>query len=220
MPAVSKKYQILIDRFPLRPLKSDTDLDKALELSIELHQKFETLTGAEIDYLDILTDVIEKYEDKHHRVDTSSVEPHETLQFLMEQHGLTQSDLKILLGVSQGRASELMNGIRGLTKDQLTILSIKFNVSPSLFLPKIREQVPIVCESAATYQTATQTIKQAIQQAIKEAVKADKTYVFSCNGLMMTINRNSKLEELMQRYQKFIKDNPDKPFSATFSLFE
>ena len=112
------------------------DLDRALELSLELHQKFEALTAPEIDYFDILTDVIEKYEDKHHRIDTSNIKPHETLQYLMQEHGLTKSDLKILLDVSPRTVSELTNGKRGLTVKQLETLAVRFHVSPALFFPR------------------------------------------------------------------------------------
>ena len=55
MDPSSKKYQALIRRLPLRPLKSEQDLDAALQLSIELNEKFQTLDEGDKDYLEMLT---------------------------------------------------------------------------------------------------------------------------------------------------------------------
>lgn len=216
MSKISTEYQQLIERFPLRPLKTEDDLDKALVISLELRKKGDALSEDANDYLSMLTDAIQKYEDERHRVNTDDVKPHHILQDLMDEHGLGQSDLRIILGLSAGRVSELVNGKRDFTKEQLTLLAMRFNVSPSAFLPKRKNSEPIVFEPEGRYIK----IEEAIKQAIDKAVITGNTYVFDCNGLMMTINKTSKYQELVNAYWHFIDIQPDQNVSATFSLFE
>jgi hypothetical protein len=57
-------YLALIRRFPLRPLRTHAELDAASELINELTVRND-LSSAEFDYLDMLGDLVEKYEDEH-----------------------------------------------------------------------------------------------------------------------------------------------------------
>jgi len=54
------------------------------------------------------------------------------LRFLMEQHGLRQSDFAEEIG-SQGVVSEILNGKRELNKHHIAALSKRFGVSPAAF---------------------------------------------------------------------------------------
>ncbi|MBK8223871.1 MAG: helix-turn-helix domain-containing protein [Candidatus Obscuribacter sp.] len=230
MSTISKEYQALIERFPLRPIKSDEELDKAHEISMELHKKGESLTDDEGDYLSMLTDAIQRYEDRHHRVNTDGVQPYEILQYLMTQHSLGQSDLKVILGVPQGRASELMNGKRELTKEQLALLAMRFNVSPNVFLPKKMNQETYELPTARDIEPELfeprgrfVKIDDAINQAIEKAKETGGTYIFDCNGLSMTINKSSKADDLISKYWEFVHESnikSGKTIEATLSLFE
>ena len=55
------------------------------------------------------------------------------LQFLMEEHGLTQSDLTEV-GSPQGVVSEILAGKRELNVRHIRALSKPFKVSPSVFI--------------------------------------------------------------------------------------
>ncbi len=67
-------YMELIARFPLRPLRSNRDLERASKIANSLAIR-DNLTQGETDYLDVLTDLIEKYEDIQYPVqDVSGVE--------------------------------------------------------------------------------------------------------------------------------------------------
>lgn len=55
----------------------------------------------------------------------------ESLKFLMEEHGLTSSDLPEV--GSQGVVSEILNGKHQLNARQLRALSERFKVSPTIF---------------------------------------------------------------------------------------
>ena len=80
--------------------------------------------------LDTLGTLIQVYEEEHHPIPECSGA--EMLQFLMEEHGLTQSDLAEV--GSQGVVSELLNGKRQLNVRQIRILAKRFQVSPAVFI--------------------------------------------------------------------------------------
>ena len=79
---------------------------------------------------DIVGDLIEDYESEHHPLpDVTGVQ---ALKFLMEQHGLKQTDL-CEIG-SQGVVSEILAGKRDLNVRQIRVLSERFGVSPATFV--------------------------------------------------------------------------------------
>jgi HTH-type transcriptional regulator / antitoxin HigA len=80
--------------------------------------------------LDVLGTVIHGYEEKFHPIPESSGA--EVLQFLMEEHSLTQSDLSDV--GSQGIVSEILNGKRDLNIRQIRVLAKRFQVSPAVFI--------------------------------------------------------------------------------------
>jgi HTH-type transcriptional regulator/antitoxin HigA len=83
--------------------------------------------------LDVLTDLIEKFESKAYAGWWHVPSPHETIRFLMEQNGLSQRDLWELLG-GKSHTSEILNGKRKVSIRQASFLGKRFNVSPSLFV--------------------------------------------------------------------------------------
>lgn len=80
--------------------------------------------------VDIVGDLIENYETKHHPLpDATGVQ---ALKFLMEQHGLKQSDLAEI--GSQGVVSEILTNKRELNIRQVRALSERFGVSAATFI--------------------------------------------------------------------------------------
>jgi HTH-type transcriptional regulator/antitoxin HigA len=80
--------------------------------------------------IETLALVIEAYDDRHHALPEAS--DVETLEFLMEQHGLGQSDLPEL--GSQGVVADILRGHREINADQARALGRRFGVSPEVFL--------------------------------------------------------------------------------------
>ncbi|MEW5938655.1 MAG: helix-turn-helix domain-containing protein [Chloroflexota bacterium] len=80
--------------------------------------------------LDTLGTLIEAYEEEHHPIPDSSGA--DVLRFLMDEHGLTQSDLSEV--GSQGVVSEILNGKRELNVRQIRKLARRFKVSPAVFV--------------------------------------------------------------------------------------
>ena len=80
--------------------------------------------------VDIVGDLIEDYETEHHPMpDVTGVQ---ALKFLMQQHGLKQTDLSEI--GSQGVVSEILTGKRDLNIRQIRALSKRFGISPATFV--------------------------------------------------------------------------------------
>jgi HTH-type transcriptional regulator/antitoxin HigA len=80
--------------------------------------------------VDIVGDLIEDYESEHHPL--PPVPGIDALKFLIEQHGLKQSDLSDI--GSQGVVSEILAGKRALNIRQVQALSRRFSVAADTFL--------------------------------------------------------------------------------------
>ena len=80
--------------------------------------------------LDTLGTLIEIYEGEHHPIPEASGA--EVLRFLMDEHGLTQSDLPEV--GSQGVVSEILNDKRELNVRQIHKLAERFSVSTAVFV--------------------------------------------------------------------------------------
>ena len=84
------------------------------------------------DLLDVVGALVGQYEDEHTAA-LSAAKPIEVLKFLMEQHGLKQSDLRKEIG-TQGVVSEILSGTRKINARQAKSLARRFGVSPAVFL--------------------------------------------------------------------------------------
>jgi HTH-type transcriptional regulator/antitoxin HigA len=97
----------------------------------KLLRKGDNLTPEEERLLDLLSALVERYEDETE--DFPDSPPHRVLRFLMEQNDLQQVDLVKIFG-SSSRVSEVVNGKRGISKAQAKALGEFFKVSPELFI--------------------------------------------------------------------------------------
>jgi HTH-type transcriptional regulator/antitoxin HigA len=80
--------------------------------------------------LDTLGTLIHAYEEEHHPIpECSGVD---MLRFLMDEHGLTQSDLPEI--GSQGVVSDILRSKRELNIRQIRALAKRFQVSPAVFI--------------------------------------------------------------------------------------
>jgi HTH-type transcriptional regulator / antitoxin HigA len=127
-------YLALIDRFPLRPLRSERAYDAAAAVLDTLVVRPEgSLDAGEQDYLDTLTLLVEAYDREHPGLPTPPADPLTMLKYLMRESGMTQAGLGRLLG-NRALASLILNGHRQLSKAHIRKLAAHFKVSPALFL--------------------------------------------------------------------------------------
>ena len=83
------------------------------------------------DMLELLGQLVEDYEKTHHAL--PDAKPGQVLRFLMDQHGLKQSDLVGELG-AQSVVSEVLNGHRQINARQAKALAQRFGVSVAVFV--------------------------------------------------------------------------------------
>ena len=83
------------------------------------------------DEIDLLTLLIEKWDDEHSTFNDS--DPVELLKVLMEEHGLKAKDLVDILELSKGTVSKILNYHKGLSKDTIRKLSDYFKLSQEAF---------------------------------------------------------------------------------------
>lgn len=130
-------YFALVREFPLMPIRSATAFKAAHRLIDRLAIKGTTprgLTAGEQAYLEVLVDLAERYETQRAgRELTSRRDGVDRLQFLLEEHGLSASDLGRLLG-SRDLGSKILRRERELSKSHLLILADHFRVEPGVFL--------------------------------------------------------------------------------------
>ncbi len=125
------RYLDLVRRFPLRPLRSDSDLDAAIAVIDALIDQ-PRLTAPEQDYLDVLSDLVEAYEAE--MVPMRPVGDAELLRFLIEQKGNTQAAAANGAGIAESTISEVLAGKRKLNRTQVAKLARYFHVEQSAFL--------------------------------------------------------------------------------------
>src|ERR1700733_8589225 len=90
-------------------------------------------TAEEDALLDVLADLIEKFETRTYPSLGHDPTPAETIRFLMEQNGLSQKDLWSLLG-GKSHTSEILNGKRKVSNRQAALLGKRFKIAPSAFV--------------------------------------------------------------------------------------
>jgi len=124
-------YLTLIQRFSLRPIRTDTELEVAFGVIDELTDR-DDLSMAESDYLDVLGDLVEKYEDEH--VEMPYVSDATMVRSLMNEKGVRPADVVRGTGISKTVLSLVLNGKRDLTREHIMTLSEYFGVNPASFL--------------------------------------------------------------------------------------
>ena len=112
-----------------RVITSDAQHEQYVSTLLEL-DRGNRLTAAEKNFAELLTLLIEAYEEEHYSVRSAS--PVEVLQELLSVNNLRQKDLVPQLG-SESIVSEILSGKRELNKNHIERLSKRFNVSPELF---------------------------------------------------------------------------------------
>jgi HTH-type transcriptional regulator/antitoxin HigA len=130
----NKAYARLIKRFPLRPIRDDEQNEQAAEICDMLIDRGDSLSRAERDYLEVLTDLIAKYESKWDD-ECADMSPRELILYLMEQNNLAQKDLVPEFG-SPSRVSEFLKGERRLSLDQAKRLAERFRLNIASLIDK------------------------------------------------------------------------------------
>lgn len=122
---------------PFKVIKTEAEYRLALA-------QFETLWNLDedhrtIDDLELLSVLIEKYEDEHYRIDPP--DPIDAIKFRMEQAGLTQEDLIPYIG-SRSRVSEVLSGKREPTLAMIRALHVHLGIPAESLIHEAQEPLP------------------------------------------------------------------------------
>lgn len=91
----------------------------------------------EFDELEILSLLIESYEDKHEAA-FPDPDPIETIKFQMEQKGIAQKDLAEVIG--KNRASEILNRRGSLSVSLIRKISDYLNISADILIQPFNKE--------------------------------------------------------------------------------
>jgi HTH-type transcriptional regulator/antitoxin HigA len=128
-------YLELVRQLPLRPIRSEAEYDRAARVLDSLVLR--NLSPGEADYLQVLTLLVEAYDDEQDPPGRPESSPAEVLRALVEHRGMTTTDLGRIIG-SKGVASELLNGRREPSKAQIRKLAEFFRLEPGTFFGPVR----------------------------------------------------------------------------------
>jgi len=127
---VSPEYSALLTRFPPKVIRTEKENETYTKILYDLDRRNKTPTRAEKELAELLTLLIEDFEERQYQLPQTN--PLDVLTFLMDQHGLRQKDLVDVFG-TPSIVSEVLSGKRELNKEHIKRLSERFHVSPELF---------------------------------------------------------------------------------------
>lgn len=124
-------------QFTIKPIKTEVDYEDALErISVLMDAAPGT---AEADELDVLTTLVEVYEEQHYPIDFP--DPIAAISFRMEQAGLTQRDLTPYIG-SRSKVSEVLARKRPLTLSMIRALHSHLSIPAEVLLQEPDATLP------------------------------------------------------------------------------
>jgi antitoxin component HigA of HigAB toxin-antitoxin module len=110
--------------------------EAAYEEAMEMVNKLTSLpnpTEGQLKYLDTLTILVERYESEFEADIPRNGDALALLRFLVEDRGMSASDVGRLLG-DRSLGPKILNGDRALSKAHIKVLAKHFNISPALLL--------------------------------------------------------------------------------------
>jgi HTH-type transcriptional regulator / antitoxin HigA len=123
-------YAELLAKSLPRPIRTEVEHARVTSTLLALDER-EDLSPEEEALAEVLTLLIEDYEEKHHPL--PAVSPNASLNALMEERGLKHKDIWPILG-NKGAATEVLSGRRSISKAQAKRLAEFFRVPIDLFI--------------------------------------------------------------------------------------
>ena len=128
--AVRSEYASLLTSTLPSVIRSAAENERHIAMLEELDRKGSRMSAAERRMAELLTLLIEDFEERHYALQPSS--PIDVLNELMLANNLKQKDLLDVFG-TPSIASEVLSGKRRLNAEHIRKLSRRFKVSPEIF---------------------------------------------------------------------------------------
>lgn len=121
--------QIKYNVMNIKPLKTDSDYQKALEM---LEKVFDAAPGTKDgDTLEILSILIDNYEKNQYPINLP--DPIEAIKFRMDQLDYSQNDLANIIGL-RSKASEILNKKRKLSLNMIRKIHTYLNIPTEVLI--------------------------------------------------------------------------------------
>ncbi|MGL5835897.1 MAG: helix-turn-helix domain-containing protein [Waterburya sp.] len=113
----------------LRPIKTELDYQNALK---EIERLFDAAPNSpECDYLDILTTLVEAYEQKHYPIEVPDAIS--AIFYYLEARGLSERNLEVSIG-SQEQVTAILNKQQPLTLDIIRRLNQELGIPAEILI--------------------------------------------------------------------------------------
>lgn len=128
--AARSEYASLLSSTLPAVIRSEAENERHIAMLEELDRKGSRMSAAERRMAELLTLLIEDFEERHYALKATS--PIDVLNELMLANGLKQKDLVDVFG-TPSITSEVLSGKRRLNAKHIRKLSRRFKVSPEVF---------------------------------------------------------------------------------------
>jgi HTH-type transcriptional regulator / antitoxin HigA len=128
--AVRSQYASLLTSSVPGVIRNEAENERYIARLEELDRKGSRMSAAEQRLAELLTLLIEDFEEKHYALKAAN--PIEVLKELMLANNLKQKDL-VDIFATPSIVSEVLRGKRRLTTEHIRRLSRRFHVSPDVF---------------------------------------------------------------------------------------
>ena len=131
---VADDYLGLVKRFPLVPIKNDRHLREAHHVIDELSMiGEERMTDGQADYLIVLGDLTMAYETDVFEQMTKDITGLDVLKHLIEEHGLSASDVGRIIGHRE-LGPKVLKSNRQISRERAMALGRHFGLPAEIFL--------------------------------------------------------------------------------------
>ena len=131
--ALPKRFEDLVALIAPRAISDDVAYENTA-LMVDRLMASGRLSKGQAAYLEALVQLVEAYDAREHAIDADGQSGVETLRHLMDEAGMSGSDLGRLLGLHASMGSKILNGDRSLTLDHARRLATHFGVRPDVFV--------------------------------------------------------------------------------------
>jgi HTH-type transcriptional regulator / antitoxin HigA len=128
--AIRSEYASLLTSTLPAVIRNESENEKYIAVLESLDRKGNRMSVAERRMAELLTLLIEDFEERHYALEAAS--PAAVLTELIESNNLKQRDLLDVFG-TPSIVSEILRGKRNLTTEHIRRLSRRFHVSPEVF---------------------------------------------------------------------------------------
>lgn len=123
-------YAQLLHKTVPRIIRSEEENEHFTALLEQITRKGDKASSAEEQLAELLTLLIEQFEEKHYAL--PNTKPEQVLRALMDANGLRQKDLVNVFG-AESTVSAVLSGKRKMTAQHIKRLCKRFRVSPEIF---------------------------------------------------------------------------------------